>query len=84
MIWILTYGTALEQQTYQFEPADYVYLYAFSWIVLDVLGYFVNTVCVCGGGAWGAGVVVGPQNPKQSNGFQVLLPIPHAWSCSSE
>lgn len=29
MIWILQYGAALETQVYQFEPADYLFMYIF-------------------------------------------------------
>lgn len=29
MVWILTYGVALESQTYQFDPAEYAFMYLF-------------------------------------------------------
>ncbi|KAG2498945.1 hypothetical protein HYH03_003135 [Edaphochlamys debaryana] len=39
MIWLVTYGTTLERETYQFEPADFMYLFIFgmgSMLVLSL------------------------------------------------
>lgn len=30
MLWVIQYGVPLEQQTYQFEPADYLFMLIFN------------------------------------------------------
>jgi len=42
MLWIFTYVAPLEQQTYQFDPADFLFMMLFNATCILVPAYFLN------------------------------------------
>jgi Derlin-2/3 len=44
MIWILTYGVALERETYAFDPAGYLFLYLCAGVLMLIMSFFFKSL----------------------------------------
>lgn len=42
IMWIASYMIPLEKETYQFEPADYVYMLLFNGTLLNIVGFVIG------------------------------------------